>query len=92
MAKKTDEPGERPFSLLTVYRITLLEKGKELGRSESTELLENELKSVEEQYRKTREKVNKLREALEKNKQKTKETFHESKEFAEYIQNKRNKR
>jgi len=76
MAKKTDEP----------------EKGKELGRSESTELLENELKSVEEQYRKTREQVNRLREALEKNKQKTKETFHESKEFAEYIQNKRNKR
>ena len=80
------------FSPFAPLPSSVLEKGKELGRSESTELLENELKSVEEQYRKTREQVNRLREALEKNKQKTKETFHESKEFAEYIQNKRNKR
>jgi len=76
MAKKGEEPGP----------------GREIGRSDSTELLENELKQIETKYKVTRENVNRLRDELEKNKQRIKEIHGESKEFTEYIQKKRNKR
>jgi len=66
--------------------------GKDLGRSESTELLENELVSVEKKYKTTREQVNELREELRLAKLKTKEIFTESREFSEYIDKKREKR
>ena len=55
-------------------------------------MLENELKHIEEQYKLTREKVNRLREDHERCKQRTKEIYTESKEFSEYIENKREKR
>jgi len=66
--------------------------GKDLGRSESSELLENELLNVEKKYKATREKVNALREELRLAKLKTKEIFTESREFSEYIDKKREKR
>jgi len=66
--------------------------GKDLGRSESTELLENELLNVEKKYKATREQVNELREELRLAKLKTKEIFTESREFSEYIDKKREKR
>ena len=66
--------------------------GKDLGRSESTELLENELLNVEKKYKATREQVNALREELRLAKLKTKEIFTESREFSEYIDKKREKR
>jgi len=66
--------------------------GKDLGRSESTELLENELLNVEKKYKATREQVNTLREELRLAKLKTKEIFTESREFSEYIDKKREKR
>jgi len=66
--------------------------GKDLGRSESSELLENELLNVEKKYKATREQVNALREELRLAKLKTKEIFTESREFSEYIDKKREKR
>lgn len=66
--------------------------GREVGKSDSADLLEIELKQIEEQYKVTREKVNRLREDHERCKQRTKDIYTESKEFSEYIENKREKR
>ncbi|CAG5090814.1 Oidioi.mRNA.OKI2018_I69.PAR.g12726.t1.cds [Oikopleura dioica] len=55
-------------------------------------LLEEELKKIEEKYTITRAKVNELRKKHDEVKQKTAETHEEAREFANYIEAKREKR
>jgi len=74
------------------------EKGEETaapapGAADSQEcLLEEELKKIEEKYRETREQVNELRKKHDEVKQKTADMHQESREFANYIEARREKR